>query len=43
MSELSKDGSIVEAFFGKDKKSLETKLDSLKGKLVAKMPNLEKE
>lgn len=43
MSELSKDGSIVEAFFGKDKKSLETKLDSLKGKLVSKMPNLEKD
>jgi hypothetical protein len=42
MTELSSDGDIIGAFFGKDKSSFEKEIDALKSRLIKKMPNLDK-
>lgn len=42
MTELSSDGDLIPAFFGKDKKAFEKELDALKSRLVMKMPNINK-
>jgi hypothetical protein len=42
MSELSSDGDLIPAFFGKDKAALEKEMDGLKARLAAKMPNVNK-